>query len=111
MPGPTDNRAQLEADYRAIRRQYRIAAGAALTLLGGGAIFYHAVERLGWLNAFYFCTITLTTIGYGDITPKTDAGKFFTIFYVLVGVGTIAFFVNILIKHAVIRREWRRRRE
>jgi len=98
----------LHAEFLIIRRQYRATAAVAVAVLSGGAVFYHFVQHLSWINAFYFCTITLTTIGYGDITPKTDAEKLFTIFYVLAGVGIIAFFANVLIKNATIRREMRR---
>lgn len=104
---PRGTKPELMAAYQAIHRQYRAATSVALAMLAIGAVFYHFVENLKWLDAFYFCTITLTTIGYGDIAPKTDAGKLFTIFYVLAGIGIIAFFVNLLIKNAVLRREIR----
>jgi Ion channel len=38
--------------------------------------------------------ITLTTIGYGDFAPETDAGKLFTAVYALVGVGILLAFVT-----------------
>lgn len=37
-------------------------------------------------GSFYYATTVLTTIGYGHSTPKTDAGKFFTIIYATVGI-------------------------
>ena len=78
-----------------------IIAVSALTI---GTIFYHIVERLSWLDAIYFSVITLASVGYGDIVPKTIPGKIFTIFYVLIGIGIIAAFANALIRKAVVRR-------
>jgi voltage-gated potassium channel len=95
----------LTAEHTAIQKQFRIAASASLFILVGGAVFYHLVEKFSWVDSFYFCTITLTTIGYGDIVPVTTTGKIFTIFYVLLGIGIIAFFANILIKNAFLRRQ------
>ena len=56
-----------------------------------GSIFYYYVENWRFIDALYFSTFTLTTIGYGDITPQTDAGKIFTIFYILLGVGVVLY--------------------
>jgi voltage-gated potassium channel Kch len=44
----------------------------------------------------YFSVITLTTVGYGDFSPQTPAGKIFTMIYVLVGLGLISGFVYLL---------------
>ncbi len=82
----------------------RYIVGVGLTVLAVGVVFYHFVENLSWLDSVYFCIITLTTIGYGDIVPRTDAGKVFTIFYVLIGIGVLAAVVNYLMKRAVMQR-------
>lgn len=79
-------------------------AMVALAVLGIGVVFYHKVEHLSWIDSVYFCVITLTTIGYGDIVPKTDAGKMFTSVYVIVGIGIFAAAANYLIKRAAIQR-------
>ena len=42
------------------------------------------------LEALYWSTITLTTLGYGDIYPVTDAGRIVTMISSLVGVAIIA---------------------
>ena len=44
----------------------------------------------------------------GDITPVSDAAKLFTMFYVLIGIGIIATFANLLIKQTMIKREIKR---
>ncbi|HSX31556.1 MAG TPA: potassium channel family protein [Candidatus Saccharimonadales bacterium] len=100
----------IEQEYRSVHRRYRLTFLAAVVLIAGGAVVYHSLLHLSWVNAFYFCTVTLGTVGYGDITPNTDTSKIFTIFYILAGVGIIATFANLLVKNASLRREFRKAR-
>lgn len=88
-----------------IANSYRFISAVALAVLIVGMIFYHFVEKLTWIDAFYFCVVTMATIGYGDITPKTEMGKIFTAFYILVGVGILGAFINSLTSRAKERRE------
>jgi len=65
-------------------------------LLAMGTWFYARVEGWTVLDALYFSVVTLTTVGFGDLAPNTSAGKIFTIFYILVGLGLISGFVYLL---------------
>lgn len=65
----------------------------AVTFLSG-TIFYHNVEGWSLLDSFYFCAITLTTVGYGDLSPATAVGKLFTVLYLCIGIGLLLVFVN-----------------
>lgn len=51
-----------------------------------GGIAYDEIEGWPLLDTTYFLTVTITTVGYGDICPSTDLGKMFTVFYALVGI-------------------------
>jgi hypothetical protein len=73
---------------------------AVLILLLAGMIFFHYVEEWRWFDSFYFSVITLATVGYGDFVPHTDLGKLFTMFYVMIGVGILLAFLNIIAHHA-----------
>lgn len=84
--------------------EFRFVTLIAIVVILIGTIFYHTVEKLNWLDAVYFCVVTLATVGYGDIVPHTPFGKVFTIFYILIGIGIIAFFANTLIRRAYYRR-------
>lgn len=70
--------------------------GLLLVVWAGGAIFYHLVEGLNYVDAIYFTAVTLTTVGYGDFSPQTDAGKLFTAVYTFVGIGVFLGFAAAL---------------
>jgi hypothetical protein len=40
-----------------------------------------------YIKSFYWALTTLTTIGYGDIVPQNNAGRIFTCFIMIIGVG------------------------
>ncbi|MFH1391349.1 MAG: potassium channel family protein [Candidatus Diapherotrites archaeon] len=91
---------------RAIWRGFRDAETEALILLLGvtlgiGTIFYSYIEHWNLLDSLYFTVITLTTVGYGDLAPKTDIGKIFTIVYVFAGLILILGFVNSIVKQTI----------
>ena len=43
------------------------------------SVGYSVVESTGFLDAIYWAIITATTLGYGDFSPHTGAGKVLTI--------------------------------
>ena len=57
-----------------------------------GVLFYMHVEHWSFINAVYFCVVTLGTVGYGDIIPTTDVGKLFTVMYIIIGLSILGGF-------------------
>lgn len=43
-----------------------------------------------FFDALYWATVTLTTVGYGDLCPVTDIGRFISMLSSLFGVAIIA---------------------
>jgi len=92
------------------RWRAKIAAFCIIfSFLFGGALIIYLFERNAaesqednrfhsYLNCVYFCTVTLATIGYGDITPKTDGGKIFVMVYVSIGLGANVYSIAIITK-------------
>jgi voltage-gated potassium channel len=73
---------------------FRSLARLAVIAITSGTVFYWLVEDLRPIDSLYFSVITLASVGYGDFAPKTDAGKLFTVVYVLVGVGILLSFLT-----------------
>ena len=48
-------------------------------------------------DAFYWSIVTLSTVGYGDITPLTIGGRLVTVILILTGLGVLAFFTSIIV--------------
>lgn len=49
---------------------------------------------LGFIESIYFSVVTITTLGYGDISPSTDAGRILTGIEALLGIVSIGLFLN-----------------
>ena len=56
--------------------------------------FYMHFENLSLVNAFYFTSVSITTVGYGDIVPQTDIGKVFTVFLIFSGVSIVFYHIT-----------------
>ena len=67
-------------------------------LLVSGTVFYWAAEDWSLVQSLYFSVVTLTTVGYGDLTPTSDYSRIFKIIYILIGVGVLVAFLSSLAK-------------
>ena len=67
--------------------------------LVGAAVFYRTektYQNWTYFEAVYFCFEAWTTIGYGDLTPISNAGRSFFVFWSLLALPTM----TVLISHA-----------
>lgn len=67
-------------------------------LFVGASIVMH-LEGWNFATALYFCSYVMTTVGYGDIAPKTQSGKIFTIFYLLFNVSFVSIYMGSLARY------------
>jgi hypothetical protein len=60
----------------------------SIFIIAIGSVGFYFIEEMTVVDSFYFTTVLLTTVGYGDIAPVTNGGKLFATVYVL-GAGTV----------------------
>lgn len=63
---------------------------AAVTIVAGGAAFAAVEPHETTADGAYWAITTMTTVGYGDLSPTTAEGKALAVVVMLVGIGFIA---------------------
>jgi len=62
-------------------------------------------QRLSWADSLYFTIVTITTVGYGDLHPQTEAGRLFAIPVIVMGVSsalsTLTFLFGSLVEERI----------
>ncbi len=76
-----------------------VAALAAILL--AGTLGFHLIEGWRFLDALYMAVITLSTVGFGEVHPLSDAGRLFVMCYIVAGVGLVTYTVGTLTKMVV----------
>ena len=87
-----------------IRNTFRLLAVVSVLYVGIGTVAMMYLEKFSVIDSLYFSIVSLTTVGYGDFSPETTAGKIFIMGYLLVGIGIIAALVNNLFRSVLARR-------
>ncbi len=67
-----------------------------------GSLFYALEfgvnkELHSYLDAIYWALVTMSTVGYGDISPVTDLGKIISMFGIVIGIAMISFVTSIMV--------------
>ena len=61
-----------------------------LSLWGLGAVFFMYTENWSLIDSLYTCMVTILTIGYGDMSPETEVGRYFCSVWLALGFTLVA---------------------
>ena len=67
-----------------------------LAVLAFGTGGYMLIEGWSLLDALYMTVITITTVGYREVSTVSEAGRIFTIVIIFSGMGIIAYILGIV---------------
>jgi voltage-gated potassium channel len=62
-------------------------------------ILFHVIENRDIITSLYWTVITMATIGYGDITPTTIAGKLLAMAMAITGIAIYTAFASVIVDH------------
>jgi potassium channel subfamily K len=91
---------QIQADSKKFRRWMALFWSVSVFSIlwcVGAVVFWQAekdTQGLTYFQALYFCYISLLTIGYGDLAPKSNAGRCFFVIWSLIAVPTMTILVS-----------------
>ena len=71
-----------------------VSLGVNFVWIFGGAQLFASIEGWTYVKGLYFVTVTLTTIGLGDVVPATEAGEDVHFFYCAIGLGLLAVLIS-----------------
>ncbi len=85
-------------------RRILIALLAVVLAIAFGALGFYLIEGWSILDSLYVSTQTVTTVGYGDLTPATRNGHIFATVFMLAGVGVVLYALTATV-HAIVQSE------
>ncbi len=69
----------------------KISLVLLLFIIGFGTFGYTSVEHMAPFDAFYMTLITISTVGFGEITPLSQAGRTITVIIIIAGISLLTY--------------------
>ncbi len=81
-----------------LRRLWKFLAGYAAVYVGAAVGFFYLENgTVSPLNSFYWAMVTISTVGYGDITPNNEFAKLFTIGIIAAQIFLGAYLISVVL--------------
>ena len=64
-------------------------------------VMYHVSLNVSLIDAFYMTVIAISTVGFREVFPLDPAGKLFTVFLILSGLGGMTFTLSYLFQFMI----------
>lgn len=77
-----------------VKRMFGVVV-AVCVIIAISTVTFHILEGWRVLDAFYYSVVTITTVGYGDLTPTQDASKIAASVLILLSIPLMFFIIGI----------------
>ncbi|MCB0324407.1 MAG: potassium channel protein [Bdellovibrionales bacterium] len=98
---PSDRlRQRFESNFLIRPRTHPLITAASLVfgVIFIGTIGFRYIEDYSWIDAFYMCVISVSTVGFGEVEPLSPVGRLFTSGLIIAGVGTATYSFTALVR-------------
>ncbi len=85
-------------------RRILLALAAVAIAISFGTVAFYLIEGWSLLDSLYVSAQTVTTVGYGDVTPATRNGRIFSTVFMLAGVGVVLYALTTTVQ-AIVQSE------
>lgn len=72
-----------------------------LGIIAFGTCGYYFVEHLPLFEAFYMTIITISTVGFAEVIPLSQAGRIITVIIIILGISVGAYTIGMLVRALV----------
>jgi len=87
--------------FKLFQSKIKLALSLLVLLLSFGTLGFKLFSNLKWLDAFYMATITISTVGFKEVTSLTDESRIFTIVLIILSLITTAYIVSIVSEYVI----------
>jgi voltage-gated potassium channel len=93
---PERERHSSRTDWNTLRLKVSRLVFLILAVLAFGTLGYRLILGWEWLDSLFMATITVTTVGYGEVHRLDPVGQVFTIVLLFISVGVFAYALSSL---------------
>ncbi len=83
------------------KSKFRIALSLVIIVLLFGVFGYRYIAGYNWVNALYMTVITMSTVGFSEVTPLNDQAKLFTVGLISSSVLVLAYSISIITEYLI----------
>lgn len=94
-------RSARERSFSGRNRRIVFALAAVAIAISLGTLGYRLIEGWSFFDSLYVASQTVTTVGYGDLTPATRNGRIFSTLFMLAGVGVVLYALTMTVQEIV----------
>lgn len=93
---------------------YSLGSASIITLIGSFAIYFlekdSSTTIKSYGDALWWSIVTVTTVGYGDISPSTSAGRAIAVILMLSGIGFLSMLTSTVSTYFITKTDKKRKK-